>query len=147
MEEAIIAVMARIEAAGGMHQAVADGLVQSMIGASALRFQNAIDSGERKVVGVNLALDDDAAPPQPATSEGPDLDAIAARVAAFRAWKARRPQAGLAATQAALLRAARDPTANLYAEVLAAVSADMTHGEVVATLQQEMGVGVPVLAV
>ena len=62
-------------------------------------------------------------------------------------WKARRPQAGLAATRAALLRAARDPAANLYAEVLAAVSADMTHGEVVATLQQEMGAGVPVLAV
>ena len=45
--------MDRIEDAGGMYRAVESGLVQSMIGASALDFQEKVESGEQTVVGVN----------------------------------------------------------------------------------------------
>lgn len=147
MEGAIVAVMDRIEAAGGMHRAVADGLVQEMIGASALRLQDRIERGERKVVGVNLARDPAATPLPPDTPELPDIAAIEQRVTAFRAWKAARPQGTLRTAAATLSAAARDPRANLYAAVLAALAAGMTHGEVVASLQTELGPGVPRVAV
>ena len=143
MEGAIVAVMDRIEAAGGMHQAVADGLVQQMIGASALRQQDRIDRGERKVVGVNLARDPEVSQLPPDSPELPDIADIERRVAAFRTWKAARNAGALRAAAGALSAAARDPQANLYSAVLAALTAGMTHGEVVAGLRAELGAGVP----
>ena len=53
MEQKILRIMGQIETAGGMYQAVEQGLVQKMIGASAKSFQEKIDSGEQTVVGVN----------------------------------------------------------------------------------------------
>ena len=62
MEEKIVAIMQTIDDAGGMYKAVECGLVQRMIGASAMRFQRAVESGEQVIVGVNkYRADDDAA--------------------------------------------------------------------------------------
>ncbi|HEY5790352.1 MAG TPA: acyl-CoA mutase large subunit family protein, partial [Gammaproteobacteria bacterium] len=52
MEREIEAVIARVDAAGGMYRAVEQGLVQQQIGESARAFQDAVDRGERCVVGV-----------------------------------------------------------------------------------------------
>ena len=46
MEEEILKVMDKIDAAGGMYEAVGSGLVQSMIGQSALAAQEKIETGE-----------------------------------------------------------------------------------------------------
>ena len=47
MQAEIEAVIARIDAAGGMYKAVENGLVQRMIGESALAHQSKIESGEQ----------------------------------------------------------------------------------------------------
>ena len=59
MEAEIEAVIDRIDAAGGMYKAAESRLVQTMIGESALGFQEQIESGEQKVVGVNCYQDDE----------------------------------------------------------------------------------------
>ena len=53
MEAKIRAVIARIDAAGGMYAAVEAGLPQQICGDSALAFQEKVDAGEQTVVGVN----------------------------------------------------------------------------------------------
>src|SRR5262249_12138310 len=53
MEEKIRAVIARVDAAGGMYAAAEAGLPQRMCGASALAFAEAVESGAQTVVGVN----------------------------------------------------------------------------------------------
>ncbi|CAG0963694.1 hypothetical protein ARNL5_01121, partial [Anaerolineae bacterium] len=47
MEATILAIMAEVEAAGGMYRAVESGLVQRRIGDSAMRHQARIDAGEQ----------------------------------------------------------------------------------------------------
>ena len=59
MEEEIEALIGKIDAAGGMYKAAEAGLVQSMIGQSALAFQERVESGEEKIVGVNCYQDDE----------------------------------------------------------------------------------------
>ena len=49
----ILAVIARIDAAGGMYKAVEAGLVQRISGESALALPEKVESGEQTVVGVN----------------------------------------------------------------------------------------------
>ena len=73
MQEEIEAVIARIDAAGGMYQAVEKGLVQQMIGESALAHQLKIESGEQTVVGVNAyQIDED--PQEYRSQPYPDAD-------------------------------------------------------------------------
>ena len=60
MEEKILEVMSAIEDAGGMFNAVENGIIQNRIGQSAMKFQNQVESGEQTVVGVNkYVLDSD----------------------------------------------------------------------------------------
>src|SRR5262249_36051693 len=53
MEAKIRAVIARIDAAGGMYAAVEAGIPQQICGDSALAFQEKVDAGVQTVVGVN----------------------------------------------------------------------------------------------
>ena len=53
MEAKIRAVIARIDAAGGMYAAVEAGIPQQICGNSALAFQEKVDAGAQTVVGVN----------------------------------------------------------------------------------------------
>src|SRR5205085_819480 len=100
MEEKILEIMKTVDDAGGMYAAVESGLVQRMIGASALRFQQRVDSGEQTVVGVNAyraAAEDDAGrlprrgarrarPRRRAAGDRAPPDAVRRR----RAWRPRR---------------------------------------------------------
>jgi methylmalonyl-CoA mutase N-terminal domain/subunit len=60
MEALIESVIAKIDAAGGMYRAVEKGIVQTMIGQSALAFQDRVESGEQTIVGVNAYQLEDA---------------------------------------------------------------------------------------
>ena len=51
METKILDVMDVVENEGGMFRAVESGLVQRMIGESALNWQSRVDSGKQKIVG------------------------------------------------------------------------------------------------
>ena len=63
--------MKTIDDAGGMYKAVESGLVQRMIGDSALRFQQRIERGEQTIVGVNAYRADEDAAQRGRRSSGP----------------------------------------------------------------------------
>ena len=154
MEAKIAALIDRIDAAGGMAGAVESGLVQRMIGDSALRFQQAIEDREQIVVGVNAYVrdenpDDYEVPPYP---EAATIDAQIAKLCAF---KASRSGAGVAKALDGLARAAQStpsPTAttsdgNVFGAVVDAAIAGVTHGEICAALRRELGFGQPLTIV
>lgn len=142
MEEKILDVIETIDAAGGMYAAVESGLVQRMIGKSALEHQNKIELGEEKVVGVNCyEFDDDMAEPEPYR---PDRAAMERHVAEFKAFKADRDQTAVRKALAALARAAAG-SENAYLRVVDAAGAGVTHGEIVACLRRELGFGHPLM--
>ncbi len=146
MEEEILAVMAKVEDAGGMYDAVGSGLVQTMIGQSALAAQQRIESGEQKVVGVNCfqASDDGIEQPPPYR---PDPERMRAHVEAFRAFKEQRSDAEVRRQLTALRRAAQSSDENVFAHVVEAAYAGVTHGELVGALRDELGFGHPLVVV
>ncbi len=145
MQEKIEAIIARIDAAGGMYKAVEQGIVQRMIGDSALAFQQKVERGEQTVVGVNAyAVEED--PRDYKVLEYPDRGHIEAQVARTREYKAARSQAAAAKGLDALARAAQGSD-NVMERIIAALEAGATHGEVCATLRRELGFGQPLTIV
>ena len=143
MEAEIESVIARIDAAGGMYKAAEAGLVQTMIGESALAFQEQVDSGERKVVGVNCYQieEDPTVPP----AERPDPEAMLRHVERFKAFKRERSQQQVVRALDALARAANSKDENVFEKVVEATEAGVTHGEVVSCLRRELGFGHPLI--
>jgi methylmalonyl-CoA mutase N-terminal domain/subunit len=144
MEQEILRVMAVIEDAGGMYEAVGSGLVQGMIGRSALAAQDRIDTGQEKVVGVNCyRSDDDMVDPPPPYR--PDRDKMIEHVKEFTEFKEQRSAADVAQAIAELRRAAQDESLNVFEKVVDAASSGVTHGEIVGTLREELGFGDPLI--
>ena len=144
MEEQILAVMAEIEAAGGMFAAISSGLVQQKIGDSAIAFQRRVDSAEQIVVGVNAFQDADDTARAPL--ERPKAEAIEAQIDRLRAFKQNRSQRGARQALDRLARVADNSRANVFAEVVAAAEAGVTHGEICACLRRVLGDGQPLVA-
>ncbi len=145
MQEEIEAVIARIDAAGGMFKAVEDGLVQRMIGESALAHQSKIESGEQTVVGVNAyQIDED--PQEYRSQPYPDSAAIDAQCARLQAFKQNRSKSDVANALDDLARSAQG-TSNVMASIVAAAEAGVTHGEICAVLRRELGFGQPLAIV
>jgi methylmalonyl-CoA mutase N-terminal domain/subunit len=140
MEQEILRVIAIVEDAGGMYKAVESGLVQRMVGESALRFQAKVDSGEQTVVGVNSyqVQEDRSARP---INVRPDRATMEAHVAQLRAFKTARSQAAVQSALDGLARAAHDPADNVFARVVEAAEAGCTHGEICGKLRDELGFG------
>lgn len=143
MEAEIESVIARIDAAGGMYKAAEAGLVQTMIGESALAFQEQVESAERKIVGVNCyeIEEDPTVPP----AERPDPEAMLRHVERFKAFKRERSQQQVVRALDALARAANSKDENVFEKVVEATEAGVTHGEVVSCLRRELGFGHPLI--
>ncbi len=144
MEEEIIAVMDQIESAGGMYEAVGAGIVQTMIGHSAIAAQNKIDSGEEKVVGVNCYQFPEGDSEQP-TPFRADPDVMAAHVNAFKEFKAQRSRSEVDAAITGIRTAANDEELNVFEKVVDAAEVGVTHGEIVSALRDELGFGHPLI--
>lgn len=144
MEEEILRVMDVIENAGGMYEAAGAGLVQAMIGRSALAAQERIDRGEEKVVGVNCYRSEDDGIEQPPPYR-PDPEAMKAHVAAFTLFKQSRSEHAVSGAIAELRRAACDEQLNVFETIVDAAGAGVTHGEIVGTLREELGFGNPLI--
>jgi len=145
MEEKIRAVIARIDAAGGMYRAVEAGIPQRMCGESALAFQDRVDRGEETIVGVNkYRLPPEADEPREALKPPPrrKIEAQLKRLAAF---KARRSGEGVRRALDALARAAENADENVFERVVEAACAEATHGEICATLRKVYGFGEPLI--
>ena len=144
MQERIEAIMAEVQAAGGMYRAVEQGLVQRKIGASARAFQQSVEQGTQTVVGVNayrVREDDSVRRPL----QKPDAERMRTHIAAFRDWKRARPQQAVKRSLDALARSAHDEKANVFERVVEAAQAGATHGEICATLREEFGFGNPLI--
>jgi methylmalonyl-CoA mutase N-terminal domain/subunit len=146
MEKAIMAVIDTVENAGGMFAAAESGLVQRMIGESALAWQDHIETGDQKIVGVNCyrvpeEKDSHAVPP----TVRPAKDKMRAHVEQLRCFKAERSQAAVEQALTALARAANSADDNVFARVVEATASGVTHGEVIACLRQELGFGQPLI--
>jgi methylmalonyl-CoA mutase N-terminal domain/subunit len=146
MEEAIRAVMDRIADAGGMYQAVESGMVQSMIGASALAFQEKVESGEQTVVGVNAYRAEEDAGARAALSR-PRPEVMQAQLERLARYKRDRSIDGVNTSLDALARSAGNAQENIFEKVVEAAIAGATHGEIVARLREEMGFGEPLVQV
>jgi len=146
MEREIEALIGKIDAAGGMYQAAEAGLVQSMIGTSALAFQQRVESGEEKVVGVNCYQNDNG-PSLSRATERPDLARMTEHVARFKAYKEERSPSDVRRALDALARAANSERENVFERIVEAAEAGITHGEIVGCLRKELGFGHPLVTV
>ncbi len=144
MEQKILAVMDRVADAGGMFEAVRQGIVQQMIGESAAAFQDQVDGGEQTVVGVNRYIEEEAAPVTSLERPAPEL--INRHLEKLKKFKADRSQNAVATALDELSRAAEDDTINIFGKIVDAVEAGATNGEVCGRLRKDLGFGQPLVA-
>jgi methylmalonyl-CoA mutase N-terminal domain/subunit len=143
MEEEIVSVMTRIEQAGGMYTAVKSGLVQSMLGRSALKFQEKVESGEQTVVGVNAyQVDEEDLRP---SVDRPDPESMKNHVESFQKFKKDRDPAQVQQAINRIRQSANTPEDNIFAHVVDAAAVGVTHGEIVSSLREELGFGRPLI--
>jgi methylmalonyl-CoA mutase N-terminal domain/subunit len=130
------ALIAEVDALGGAARAIERGYFQESIARSAYAIQQAQESGERVVVGVNRFTDDSPAPTLPA----PDFSALEALQRA-RLAEARARRSSAAVRQALeALRAAAAGTHPLMPPILEAVRSRATLGEISDELRKVWGV-------
>ncbi len=144
MEENILSIMAKVEDAGGMFEAVRKGLVQTMIGESAMKFQNRIDSGEQTLVGVNKYVEEEEGSVE--SLPRPDIEVMQRQLDRLKTFKADRSQGAVDKALDALARATEDETDNIFGRIVEAVEAGATNGEICARLRDEVGYGHPMVA-
>ncbi len=126
-----------IESRGGALAAIERGDIQREIQDSAYRHQREVESGERRIVGVNCLQDEDAgAPPIEVLRIDPELER--AQVAAVRALRARREEGPWRAALVAVEERARGGE-NLMPALVDAALAWATVGEMAHTLRRVFG--------
>jgi methylmalonyl-CoA mutase N-terminal domain/subunit len=144
MEAEIEKIIGDIDGRGGMYQAVESGVVQQMIGQSALGFQKKVESGDQTVVGVNAYRGEEAAAER-LPSQRPAPGSVDGYLAELAGYRETRDQTAVTAARDALRRACSDNDENVFGRVVEAVEAGMTHGEVCGCLRQELGFGTPLV--
>ncbi|MEO6745216.1 MAG: acyl-CoA mutase large subunit family protein [Caldimonas sp.] len=146
MEAKIVSIMKTVDDAGGMYRAVESGLVQRMIGASAMRTQSRVDASEQVVVGVNKYQADDEPGSRPAV-ERPDPDAMRRHLDEFAAAKAGRSSAAVEKALDALTRSTEQADGNVFGAVVEGARAGLTHEEICGRLRRDLGFGQPLVVV
>ena len=142
MEEKICSIMKLVDDAGGMYKAVEAGLVQRMIGASAQRFQQRIESGEQVVVGVNAYQVAEDASARPFV-ERPDPAQMQRHLDDFDSWKKARSAGDAAKGLDQISRVVDDPSGNVFGAVVDGARLGLTHGEICDRLRRDLGFGQP----
>jgi methylmalonyl-CoA mutase, N-terminal domain len=136
MEEACYEYFRKIDEIGGMVEAVKTGFPQREIADAAYLLQQEIDSGRRIVVGVNAYTEGD-------DGQTPILRIDAAlerkQIERLNAARARRDANAVAASLAAIKRAATRERENLMPYLLDATRVHATEGEIVLALQEIWG--------
>ncbi|MHA7599377.1 acyl-CoA mutase large subunit family protein [Alicycliphilus sp. T452] len=146
MEQKINKIIAMIDEAGGMYNAVEKGIVQQMIGDSALAFQKQVDSGKQTVVGVNAyqTEEDPAAYP---TLEYPEPERMQGYLKQLAQFKKSRSNTDVNKALTELARSTETRETNVFEHVVNAAQAGATHGEICGTLRRELGFGHPLTVV
>jgi methylmalonyl-CoA mutase, N-terminal domain len=126
-EKRALAILDKIEKLGGIIRAVEEGYPQREIAESAYQFQREVESGERKIVGVN-AFKSDLDEPIPILKIDEKVER--GQIERLEAVKRSRSQAAVEEKLRAVESACRDEKQNLMVPVLEAVKAYCTLGEV-----------------
>jgi methylmalonyl-CoA mutase, N-terminal domain len=125
----------RIEGLGGVLPAIEKGFFQSEISDAAYRYQREIDSGERKIIGVN-AYAEEQAPSVPILVMDPQgYERQVARLQEVRKMR----DSGRVGQTLDRLRLACAGTENTMPYILDAVRAYATLGEMIHVMKQELG--------
>jgi methylmalonyl-CoA mutase N-terminal domain/subunit len=136
MEELCYQYFHKIDQLGGMVEAVKRGFPQHEIADAAFRYQQEVESGVRKLVGVNAYTEgEDQEPPILRIDPAFEVD----QVRRVRALRERRDSGPVQAALSALEQAARDPEENLMPYLLEGARARATEGEMVQALQSVFG--------
>jgi len=135
MEEGTYRYFETIDRLGGMVAAVEQGFPQREIAEASYRFQQAVESGEKKIVGVNAYVDEDDVPVPILYIDEAAADAQMARLHDVRG---RRDQARVSRALADLAAAARGTT-NTMPLLIECVRAYATIGEMCDALRLVWG--------
>ena len=126
-----------VEKLGGMAKAIEQGLPKLRIEEAAARKQARIDSGEEKIVGVNIYQVQDSE-----TFEILDVDNTAVResqIARLKSLKASRDEAKTQKALQALEKAAASNAENLLSHAIEAARCRATLGEISLAMEKEFG--------
>ena len=136
MERRCYEYFAKIDALGGMVQAVKDNYPQREIAEASFALQQEIDAGERVVVGVNRYAREDEEP-IPTLRIDPALESK--QIGRLQAARASRDGAAVERALSTLRADAADPQRNLMESLIECARADASEGEIVQSLQQVFG--------
>jgi len=135
LEERAWAEIVKIDGLGGALAAIERGYQQQQIEDSAYRYQREVESKERLIVGVNAFATEATGVPE---TMRVDAHVAQQRADQLRELRARRDAQAVRDRRAALITAARTGPA-LMPEIVAAVEADVTLGEICADLREVFG--------
>ena len=135
IEQEALAILRQVEERGGSAQAI--GYIQEQIERAAYEHQMAIESGENRVVGVNVYRAEEEVPILPQ----PDYSALEnEQVERLKKLKQSRNAAAVEQALTAIRQSALNPSSNLLPPIIAAVKAHCTLGEISDALRAEWGV-------
>ena len=137
MEQRCYEYFDKIDQLGGMVDAVKRGFPQREIADAAFRYQREVESGQRKLVGVNSYTDGGPDGAIPILRIDPQLERK--QIGRVQAVRDKRDGAATAGALERLRRAATDEHENLMPYLVDATRADATEGEMVAALQEVFG--------
>jgi methylmalonyl-CoA mutase N-terminal domain/subunit len=137
MEEQAYEYFAKIDELGGMVEAVKRGFPQREIADAAFRYQQEVESGLRKLVGVNAYTERGDGDEIQTLRIDPELERK--QIERVKAVRERRESSAATAALEHLEQAARDERENLMPHLLDAARADVTEGEIVEMLQTVFG--------
>jgi methylmalonyl-CoA mutase, N-terminal domain len=137
-EERIKAIMDDLDRHGGMVRAIEDGYLQGLIADEAYHAHQAIENGQKPVVGVNRFASADEPAPDLATYEL-DPDGRDRQLQRLAKVKAERDPAAAGAALTALAKAAETETTNLMHNLIDCANAYCTVGEMVTALKDVWG--------
>jgi methylmalonyl-CoA mutase N-terminal domain/subunit len=135
LEKRALEIMAEVEKRGGMIQAIENGWVQEQIQDAAYKYQQAIEKGERVIVGVNR-FNENGGGTVPVLKVAPALEKE--QVQRLKAVKAQRDNRRVRKLLSVLEGAAREG-ANIMAPTLDAVRAYASVGEITNALRKVYG--------
>ncbi len=135
LEEEVLELMRRVDEQDGSVRAIETGWMQAQIQESAYRRQLALESGERKVVGVNVFREDEETPIEVLRVD-PEVDR--SQRERLRALRAERDAAAVERALAELRRRA-EGTENLLPALKDAAAALATTGEICDALRDVFG--------
>jgi len=136
IEQDVFTYLATVDELGGAVKAIEMGYFQNEIGNSAYQYQQAIERGERIVVGQNKFVESEEAPPEILHL---GTEAAQAQLDALKSVKANRDQGVVDVSLSNLKAAAQDPAKNLYPYILEAVRSYASIGEISNSLRSVFG--------